>query len=120
MKRGIIFLTALCSLLLIVVTSEYFYSKNLKKNTEKIIETCEDSHNDDRFIKCADDLNELMKNRRFINRMFYSKDIAERIISEIEKLNIYAMGDNISDTKAQLESIKFSFETLYRFNANEG
>lgn len=119
MKRGIIFLTVLCSLLASVVASEYFYSKNLKDNTEEIITACESSQSDDRFSKCAEDLGALMKSRKLINRLFYSRDTAERIISEIEKLKAYAEGGNTSDMKAQLESIKFLYETLYRFNANE-
>ncbi len=115
MKRGIVFLTILCSLLTAVVASEYFYSKNLKMNTEKILSEYETSED---FLSCADRLSTLMRDRKIVNRLFYSRDTAEKITSEIEKLKVYAKEQNKVDAKAQLENIKFLYETLYRFNAN--
>lgn len=116
MKRAIVFLTVLCLVLVVIVSAEYFYSKDLKKHTNGIISVCEQNGN---FTECAKDLSEIMNDRKVINRLFYSRDTASRILSEIKKLEVFAKGEQTVDAKAQLESIKLLFKTLYRFNANE-
>ena len=51
--------------------------------------------------------------------MFYSKDLTDKILSEIEKMRHLAGGDNIADARAQLECVRYLFGSLYRFNADQ-
>ena len=117
MKRAVIFLIVLCLILVVIVSTEFFYSKNLKKHTNEIIKDCETDCN---FSLCAEQLRSIMANRKIINRLFYSKNIIKKIESEIDKLEIYAIENQKSDAKVQLKNIKFLYHTLFRFNANEG
>ena len=116
MKRSIIFLIALCLFLSIIVISEFLYTRNFKEKTNEIIKSCEQNDN---FVACAKRLDDIMSKRKFVNRLFYSRNTAKQIESEIEKLKVYANENEISDANAQLKNIKFLYNTLYRFNAKE-
>lgn len=119
MKRSIIFLIILVALLLTAVTAEYLYSKSLKHKANDIISEYSDADSEKEYDECADRLHELIDHRQFINRLFYSKDLTDKIMSEIEKMRHLSGGDNIADAKAQLESVKYLFGSLYRFNADQ-
>lgn len=119
MKRSVIFLIILTALLLTAIASEYFYSKDLKQKANIIIRDYSEADSEAEYNECADKLYELIDHRQFINRLFYSKDLTDKILSEIEKMRHLSGGDNMADAKAQLEGVKFLFGSLYRFNADQ-
>ncbi len=116
MKRNIIFIITLFSLLLTIVTVEKTYTNNFRNITNKTIGQCNDSDNSSDFIECANQLFQIMSKRKFTNRLFFSKDITEQIINETKKLKVYATENELSDAKASVENLKFLFKSLYRFN----
>ena len=119
MKRSIIFLIILTILLSTAIAAEYFYSKSLKNEANEIIKKYENADSEQEYGECADKLCELIDHRQFVNRLFYSKDLTDKILSEIEKMRHLSRGDNIADAKAQLENVKYLFKSLYRFNADQ-
>lgn len=119
MKRSIIFLSILVTLMAGAIASEYFYSKSLKSEAKSVIEEYRDADSYEAFEQCAKKLKDIVDHRKVINMLFYSRDITQKMLSEIEKMNLLASGDNIADASAQLESVKYLFDSIYRFNANQ-
>ena len=118
MKRNIIFIIVLFSLLAAIVSAECIYTNNFKKATDELIDGCgEDKIG---FLNCAEKLCDLMKQRKIVNRLFYSKDVTHQVINEANKLKVYAEQNELSDAKASIETLKFLFKSLYRFNETQG
>lgn len=117
MKRNIIFIAILSGLLITIISTEIIYSYNFKKITSDTINQCQNGQKND-YIKCADKLYNIMKKRKVINRLFYSKDITHQVIAETKKLKVYADRNELGDAKVSIENIKYLFKSLYRFNEN--
>ena len=76
MKRNVIFLSILIMLTLTVMASEFFYTRNFKNEAESLLEKCRDYDDFELNIKKAETL---VCDRKFINTLFYPKDIIQKI-----------------------------------------
>ncbi len=116
MKRNIIFIVTLFLLLLMIVTIEKIYIKEFKTETDIIMEQCDNTEQNSTLLNCSDKLFKMLNKRRFVNRIFFSKETTEQMINEIKKLKVYATENQLSDAKATIENIKFLLKTMLRFN----
>ena len=115
MKRSIILLSILISMLAGAVTAEYFYSANIVKNAKDIIKTCDKTAD---YKKCAIELKEMLDNRKVLNRIFYSKDKTENLMQEIDIMIDISQIGSIAEKKEQLDRIEKAIDRLNSFNAN--
>ena len=118
MKRNVIFIIVLFLLLTAIVSAERIYTNDFKRATGEIIDNCGEQRVD--YIDCADKLYSLMNKRKAVNRLFYSKDITHQVINEAKKLKVYAEQNELSDAKASVETLRFLFKSMCRFNENKG
>lgn len=106
------------TLLICAVTSEYLYCKSISTEADRIFERFDDANTADDYFECAGVLRRFIESKRSTNKIFFSKDLTDKLICETDKLADIAKGDSTSDTKAQLENVRFLFKSIYRFNVD--
>lgn len=118
MKRSIIFLCILVTLLIAAVSTEYIYCKSISQKASEMLEKFDGAQSTDDYYAYALLLRKFTQSNKKTNEIFFSKDLTDKLLCETDKLLHIAQGGSISEARVQLENIRFLFKSIYRFNVD--
>lgn len=109
MKRNVIFLSILILLTLTVMASEFFYTRNFKNEAESLLEKCRNHDDFELNIKKAE---MLVCDRKFINTLFYPKDIIQKIALYLKRADTLFSNGEMVQAVAEVENAKALLKAL--------
>ena len=102
MKRGIIFVCLLTRLTVSGIATEFYYTKNFKKQADEILEKCMGGE----FFANIEKAEKLICEKKHINTLFYPKDFIRKISMSIKQAVVLYQGGDRAGALAQLESVR--------------